>query len=161
MVPMVKTHMLSQRSRYGDIVKPAIKLTIALILMGVVGSVTLNILETIPRSSLMITTLVNMGIGFIAILVVLYFGTELSIAVKRSFKSYPELFTISYSLVQLLAVWIAYASFNGIFNLMLPEWSWAYSATFLALALLPAIRASITLINSVDKWIDHNHRQVS
>lgn len=147
--------MLSQRSRYVDVAKPAIKLTVSLIVVSIIGSIILNILDSIPRLSFTITAMANMGIGFVMILVVLFFGMELSIAVKRAFKSYPELFTIAYSLVQLLAIWIAYTSFSRVFDLVLLEWSWAYSLSLLGIALIPGVRAGVTLIKSVDKWIDH------
>ncbi len=146
--------MLSQTNRYGVVVRPAIKLAISLIMVSVVGSLILSILDIIPRSSFAITAMAEMGIGFVAMLIVLFFGTELSIGLKRAFKSYPELFVIAYSLVQVLAIGIAYISFRGVFDPILAEWNWAYSLIFLAIALIPGIRAGIMLINSVDKWID-------
>ena len=151
--------MLSQTARYRDIVKPAVKLTVSLVVVGIIGSLILNIVNTIPGSFFTISALVQTGIGFVAILILLHFGTQISVAMKRAFDSRPEVFMIAYSLVHLLAVLIAYASFRDVFNLFVALPDWAYSLAFVGIGIIPGIKIATTIINSVDKWIDHHPRQ--
>ncbi len=159
MILFVQRDVLTQRCRYNGIAKLSIKLTVSLVVVGIIGSLILNIVNTIPSSFFVISALAQAGIGFVAILILLHFGTQISVAVRRTFDSRPELFTIAYSLVHLLVVLIAYAAFRNVFNLFIALPDWAYSLAFLGIGTIPGIKIATTIINSIDNWIDHPARQ--
>lgn len=57
-------------------------------------------------------------------------------------------------MMQVLAVWIAYSSFDGALIPLLAGNAWTYPLIFLAVALMPGFRAATTLVNNIDKWVD-------
>ncbi len=152
--------MLSQNSRYGDIIKPAVKLVASLIMLGLTGAFVINVLESIPRLSFLATALTEMVVGMAAAIIVIFLGEQLSIGVKHAFRPYPELFSITYSLIQVLAIVVVYFALQPIFNFLFADWYWAYSVTFVVIALVPGLKAGLTIINSIDKWLDKEEQSV-
>lgn len=145
--------MLTLKSRYGEIIKPSIKLVISLVLLGVISVIAINVLQLIP-GFFELTAFTEMGMGLIAITLVLFFGQHIANGIRNAWKSNPELFELTYNLIQVLAVAIAYVAFQRVIEIVFPSWNWAYSVTLLAIALIPGIRAGITLVSSIDKWFD-------
>ncbi len=150
--------MLSLKNRYGGIIKPSIKLAMSLVLLGVITVTAVNVLELIPWSSSVVTGLTEVSMGIAAIVLLLFHGQQISDGIRNAWKSNPELFEITYSLIQVLAVAIAYMAFRSAVNLLFPGWYWAYSVGLLAIALIPGIKASVTIVNSIDKWYDGKKR---
>ncbi len=146
--------MLSLKSRYGEIVKPSIKLAVSLILLGVIASISASVLGLIPVNSFVVLASTEMGMGIITISLVLLFGQQIANGLRNRWKSNPELFEITYNLIQVLPVVIAYVSFQKIVYFVFPGWLWVYSVTLFALALIPVTRASVKLITNIDKWFD-------
>ncbi len=150
--------MLSLKNRYGGIIKPSIKLAMSLVLLGVITVTAVNVLELIPWSSSVVTGLTEVSMGIAAIVLLLFYGQQISDGIRNAWKSNPELFEITYYLIQVLAVAIAYVAFRSAVNLLFPGWYWAYSVGLLAIALIPGIKAAVTIVNSVDKWYDGKKR---
>lgn len=90
--------MLANRSRYGDIIKPIVKMVISLIVLGIVSSILLDILafrSITPGSPFTMGAVASLYMGLVMIAVVLFFGKELSSNVKSAFPSYRELSPLS------------------------------------------------------------------
>jgi hypothetical protein len=146
--------MLKQESRYGGVIRPSIKLTVSLVMLATVYFVAINVLQLIPAYSFTVNTLTQAGAGTIAIVLMLFFGQQVAVGIRNIWKANPELFDIAFCLIQVLVVAIAYISFHKVIDLVFSGWSWAYVVALFAIALVPGIKAGITVINSIDKWFE-------
>lgn len=149
--------MLRQKSRFVDVIKPSVRLVVSLIILAIIGSITISVLEAIPSGSVPAAALTEMSVGMIAIVLMLLFGEEIASSIRSTFRANPEFFSITFSMIQVLAVVLGYFTFDRIFQFVFTEWFWTYDPVFLALALIPASKAGATMVRSIDKWIDRKN----
>lgn len=150
-----KSMWVHKLSHYSSIYKSVIRLIIALVVLAIINVIITNlpgINILIPGSPVTIATVAGVLIALIMISIVLRFGLEIGPSVRGAVPTVPEAGTVATNLVVIIAVWIAYSSFGGILQPFLRQVPWAYSLIFLAIALVPAMRAVTALMGSVDKW---------
>ncbi len=131
------------------------RLVAGIILLVVVESIALGfpgLTQTIPSTSVTITSLVVFLVGFTAAIIVFKYGTQLSSAASeafRSLKNYEELLTYFF---QIASLYILYAtsrtlvSASGVFR----SAPWAYSMIFLVIGIIPTIKVVVNTIHTLE-----------
>jgi len=108
--------------------------------------------QTLPSSSITISSVVVALIGFVASIIVFKYGTELSRTAGDTFdafKNYQELLTWVFQIAALYILYItsrALVSASGIFR-GLP---WAYPMIFAIIGLIPTIKVVVYYIHEVE-----------
>ncbi len=110
---------------------------------GIVG-------QTIPGSTIGTAALLGFCFGLVAAVVVLKFGTQLSIAAGeawRSIKAYVPLLTYFF---QIAALWILYVVSKDVASGFFTSAPWAYPLIFLALAIIPTIKVVVAMVRALE-----------
>ncbi len=138
---------------FRPIMPSLIRLIAGVIVVLVLQSVILGfpgITQNVPSTSLTMSSLVTVTLGLIATVVVLKFGTKLSNAigdVYSSIKNYTPLLAFFF---QVVAVWILYNACRAISRPLFTSVPWAYPLAFLALAMIPTIRAVVSVVRALE-----------
>lgn len=74
----------AQKSRYGTIIKPSRKLLVSLVLLTIIGFAVTNVLELISVDASGISAFTQVGIGIVAIALLLFFGQEIANAIRNT-----------------------------------------------------------------------------
>jgi hypothetical protein len=131
------------------------RLVAGIVLLVVVESIVLGfpgLTQTLPSSSVTITSLVIFLVGLIATIIVFKYGTQLSKAATEAFRDlqpYEEVLTFCF---QIAALYILYetsktlVSASGAFRTA----PWAYPMIFLAIGIIPTIKVVVNTIHTLD-----------
>jgi hypothetical protein len=131
------------------------RLVAGIIVLIVVESIVLGfpgLTQTIPSSTITISSLIIFLVGFVAAILVFKYGTQLSRAAADAFdsiKNYQELLTWVF---QIAALYIFYTTSrtlvtaSGIFRTA----PWAYPMIFVGIALIPTIKVVVNTIHVVE-----------
>ena len=131
------------------------RLVAGIILLVVVESIALGfpgLTQTIPSTSVTITSLVVFLVGFTAAIIVFKYGTQLSSAASeafRSLKNYEELLTYFF---QIASLYILYATSRTLVNAsgVFRSAPWAYSMIFLVIGIIPTIKVVVNTIHTLE-----------
>ncbi len=143
-----------------QIVKPIIRVIIALISLGVINF----IIGRLPGINVQIPglnlpwsnpTIITAVIYTIMIVIILKFGFTIGPTIQNVFPKFSELRTIAMNVVYLIALGIAYGAYRPIVTPFLSEDIWLYDLGFLVVGLILAYIVASTLMKSTDKWTDH------
>lgn len=149
-----------------QLVKPIIRVIIALIALGVINFIILRLpgLTRINIPGLMlpysIPAIISAIIATIMILIVLKFGFDFGPTVQRAYPTFPEMRTVAMNAVYLVAIVIAYTSYQPIILPFLMPDDWIYHLVFFIAALIPAYIIASTLMKNIDKWTGHIYTNV-
>ena len=131
-----------------------IRLVVSVLVLFVVQNIALGLpgmTRTLPGMGTMTAAgLAVLGIGLVTVLVVLKFGTQLSIAVADAYnevKAWAPLLTYFF---QIAALWLLYVSLQGVSSGVFSSAPWAYPLIFLALAIIPTVRVLANIVQSLE-----------
>jgi hypothetical protein len=131
------------------------RLVAGVILLVVVESIILGfpgLNQTIPSSTITISSLIIFTVGFVATILVFKYGTQLSAAAADAFdsvKNYQELLTWVFQIAALYIFYItsrALVTASGIFR----SAPWAYPMIFVLIGLIPTIKVIVNTIHRVE-----------
>lgn len=131
------------------------RLVAGIIVLVVVESIVLSfpgLSQTLPSSSVTISSLVIFLVGLPAAIIVLKYGTQLSGAAADaydSFKNYQELLTWGFEIAALYILYItsrALVAASGVFRSV----PWAYPMIFVVIGLIPTIKVVLNTIHTVE-----------
>lgn len=135
-------------------VMPAfIRLVAGVVVLLVVQAVVLGfpgIQQNITGTSISIANLAVFCIGLIVAFIVLKFGTQLSNAFSHAYKAYKTwtpLLTVTF---QIISIGILYAVTNALAAPYFTSAPWALPLIFLMIAIIPTIRALMTVVSAVE-----------
>ncbi len=146
----------TQNSSWGAFapVMPAfIRLVAGVIVLLVVEAVVLGfpgIQQNITGTTISIANLTVFFIGLIVAFIVLKFGTQLANTFSHAYRSYRTWTPLLAVTFQLIAIAILYAVTNALANPYFTGTPWALPLIFLLIALIPTLRAVVTLVHAVE-----------
>ncbi len=130
-----------------------IRLVAGVIVLLVVEAVVLGfpgIQQNITGTSISIANLSVFFIGLIVAFIVLKFGTQLANTVSHAYKAYKTWTPLLTVIFQIIAIGILYAVTNAIAAPYFTSVPWALPLIFLMIAIIPTIRALVTVVNAVE-----------
>ncbi len=138
------------------------RLVAGVIVLIVVESIALGfpgLTQTIPSTSVTVTSLVVFLVGFIAAIIVFKYGTQLSSAAAEAYgdlKNYEELLTYFF---QIAALYILYVTSRALVNAtgLFRSAPWAYPMIFLIIGIIPTIRVVINTIHALESHSSQRH----
>ena len=140
---------------FRPLVPSFMRLVAGIIVLIVVESIVLGfpgLTQTVPSSTVTISSLIIFLVGFVATVLVFKYGTQLSAAAADTYdsvKNYQELLTWVF---QIAALYIFYTTSralvtaSGIFRTT----PWAYPMIFVAIGLIPTIKIILNAIHRVE-----------
>ncbi len=147
---------------FRPLMPPLMRLVAGIILLVVVESIVLGfpgLTQTVPSTSVTITSLVIFLVGLIATIIVFKYGTQLSNAASeayRALKNYEEVLTYFF---QIAALYILYATSKTLVSAsgVLRSTPWAYSMIFLAIGIIPTIKVVVNTIHTLEGHSPQRH----
>jgi hypothetical protein len=136
------------------------RLVAGIIVLIVVESIVLGfpgLSQTVPSSTITISSLITFLVGFVATILVFKFGTELSRVAADTFdsvKNYQELLTWVFQIAALYILYTtskALVTASGVFR----SAPWAYPMIFVAIGLIPTIKV---IINTIHRFEGQSQR---
>ena len=131
------------------------RLVAGVIVLIVVESIVLGfpgLSQTVPSSTITVSSLVIFLVGLVATILVFKFGTQLSSAAADAYdsvKNYQELLTWVFQIAALYIFYItsrALVTASGIFRSV----PWAYPMIFVGLGLIPTVKVVVNTIHKVE-----------
>ncbi len=136
------------------------RLVAGVILLIVVESIALGfpgLTQTIPSTTVTITSLVVFLVGFTAAIIVFKYGTELSHAASETYNSlqnYEELMKYVFVIAALYILYVtsrALVTASGVFR----STPWAYPMIFLVIGIIPTIKVVVNTIHTLEHSSRH------
>ena len=130
-----------------------IRLLAGIIVLIVVQSIILGfpgITQTVPGTSYSVVSLALFTVGLVVAAIVLKYGTQLASAVSDAYKAYRSYAPILAWIFQLMALYILYTVSKTLVSGFFANTPWAYPLIFLAMALIPTVRAVVTVVHALE-----------
>lgn len=140
-----------------ELYRPAIRLIIALIILGVIAYVigVLPMLSElrVPHTPISAANIINAVIYVVMIVIILNFGREITPTVREYLPKFPEAATALMLILVLVVISIAYSAFKWV-SYFFRDFSWIYALLFLLIAIIPLYRLGMLLYTNIDKLTD-------
>ncbi|MEW6573232.1 MAG: zinc ribbon domain-containing protein [Bacillota bacterium] len=150
--------MPGTKEEFADVVKRIVQLALILMILMVVNAVATRLpgMETTvfsPPYDLSIANITSLVIYIITIAVILIFGQNIALRLPRLVPSFPEIASLVFNAVILLAIIIGYHVFDVVLTPLLDDLGlpWLYPLIFLVLSLLPVWKIASVLLTSSGK----------
>ena len=135
------------------VLPPFIRLIAASIVLVVIQSIILGfpgINQTVLNTTYTMAGLAVFAIGFIAAIVLLKFGTQLANAAGEAYNSIKDYTPLLGWFFQIAALYLLYIACKGITGNIFASAPWAYPMIFLVLAVIPTVKAVMTVVHSLE-----------
>jgi len=145
--------MANGESNIRLVLTPLLKLFIGVVVLLIIGTVinALPMVKEIPVTDLpvSISELVKVVIATLILVILINFAFEFGDNLEDVVPAFPELGVISKWVVFLIAVIVAFVSYNNVAAVFLGEQKWIYSLFFVAIALVPILNLLILFYRHV------------
>lgn len=135
------------------VLTPLLKLFIGVVVLLVIGAVinALPMVKEIPVTDLPvpISEIVKIVIATLILVILINFAFEFGDNLEDVVPAFPELGIISRWVVFLVAIIVAFVSYNNVAAVFLGEQKWIYSLFFVAIALVPILNLLILFYRHV------------
>ena len=145
--------MANGESNIRLVLTPLLKLFIGVVVLLVIGTIinALPMVKEIPTTDLPvpISEIVKVVIATLILVVLINFAFEFGDNLEDVVPTFPELGVISRWIVFLIAIIVAFVSYNNVATVFLGEQKWIYSLFFVAIALVPILNLLILFYRHV------------
>jgi len=150
--------MANGESNIRLVLTPLLKLFIGVVVLLGIGTLinALPMVKEIPATDLPlpISEIVKVVIATLILVIVINFAFEFGDNLEAAVPTFPEIGVISRWIVFLIAIVVAFVSYNNVALIFLGEQKWIYSLFFVAIALVPIVNLLILLYRHVTEITD-------
>lgn len=150
--------MANGESNIRLVLTPLLKLFIGVVILLAIGTIinALPMVKEIPATDLPvpISEIVRVVIATLILVILLNFAFEFGDNLEDVVPTFPELGIISRWIVFLIAIIVAFVSYNNVASVFLGEQKWIYSLFFVAIALVPILNLLILFYRHVGQITD-------
>jgi hypothetical protein len=135
------------------VLPPFIRLIAAAIVLIAVQSIILGfpgINQPVLNSGYTTAAIAVFAIGLVGAIVLLKFGTQLANAAGEAYNSIKDYTPLLGWFFQIAALYILYIACKGIAGNIFASAPWAYPMIFLALAVIPTVKAVMNVVHSLE-----------
>lgn len=140
------------------VLTPLLKLLIGVVVLLVIGTIinALPMVKEIPTMDLTIpiSEIIKVVISTLILVILLNFAFEFGDNLEEAVPKFPEIGIISRWVVFLIAIIVAFVTYENIAQVFLGEQKWIYSLFFVAIALVPIMNLLILFYRHVGQITD-------
>jgi len=135
------------------VLPPFIRLIASAIVLIAIQSIVLGfpgINQPVLNSTYTTAGLVVFAVGLVGAIVVLKFGTQLGNAAGEAYRSIKDYAPLLVWFFQIAALYLLYIACKGITGNIFSSAPWAYPMIFLVLAIIPTVKAVMSVVRSLE-----------
>lgn len=140
--------MTDTRKLYASVIRLLIQLIILMIVNWVITELPMIKVLSIEGLPVSLASIISMGIGIVAIVILLLFRREFVPGLRSKYTALPQAGIIVSQGITLLIIVIAYASSEGVIMPLMKQFAWLYPVIFLAVSIWPLYMLIATLYRS-------------